>query len=63
MGREFWIGQLCTLDRSKAKIMMVAMGMKRNKRTPPTQATRTARVARPSIYIASKAPTARAPSR
>ena len=57
------IGQLCTFELSNAKMTMVTIGRKRNTSTPTTHATSTARVARPSIYIASNAPSARAPSR
>ena len=60
---KFRIGQLCTFERSKAKMTIVAIGKKRNTSTPATQARRTARVTRPSIYIASNAPSARAPRR
>ena len=57
------IGQLWMFERSKAKMTIVAIGRKRNTSTPATHAIRTARVHRPSIYIASKAPRARAPRR
>ena len=57
------IGQLCTFERSKAKITIVAIGMKRNINTPTTQTASTILVARPSIYIASNPPKARAVSR